>query len=445
MSNDFQPSTLKFILLMAALRESSLANPKNSNDLIRDVEIAYKELCPDGPTKRIAPATIIRHIKTINKSGYMKINTCKNLKDGYYCDSQLFTAAEFSLIAQALYRSPSLSTKETKTLLNKFLNHIDDSGENYLDILAKQIARWSPKRKTPRSTLPNIEKITYAIWHQKEIAFHCYDLDNSNPENLKVRADPLNNKPIEYRVSPYFLVWDNDECYLIAYAPPQKGDKKFLSHFLLTHIADDVRLLGSDNYESIKCMQEYPRYRLDRTLSEQKIMKKLRQINSQWQEERLDPDKDVSRAKFSLDRYMRENPFMYHSPAPVIDIKLHYPPDCLGTILKQFNLSQQDLYAYDTGNTYPDGTPIWSAMLTLQPNKGFYMWLFQQGGRVTVVEPKDIRDEMKKRLAHALAAINAYEKSPDDPISPEDVLVYEKKSTRYKLHDFMEKSMQGLY
>lgn len=174
-------------------------------------------------------------------------------------------------------------------------------------------------------------------------------------------------------------------------------------------------------------------------------MKKLRQINSQWQEERLDPDKDVSRAKFSLDRYMRENPFMYHSPAPVIDIKLHYPPDCLGTILKQFNLSQQDLYAYDTGKTYPDGTPIWSAMLTLQPNKGFYMWLFQQGGRVTVVEPKDIRDEMKKRLAHALAAINAYEKSPDDPISPEDVLVYEKKSTRYKLHDFMEKSMQGLY
>ena len=62
-----------------------------------------------------------------------------------------------------------------------------------------------------------------------------------------------------------------------------------------------------------------------------------------------------------------------------------------------------------------------------------------------MAEPKDIRDEMKKRLAHALAAINAYEKSPDDPISPEDVLVYEKKSTRYKLHDFMEKSMQGLY
>ena len=68
MSNDFQPSTLKFILLMAALRESSLENPKNSNDLIRDVETAYMELCPDEPVKSIAPATIIRHIKTINKN-----------------------------------------------------------------------------------------------------------------------------------------------------------------------------------------------------------------------------------------------------------------------------------------------------------------------------------------------------------------------------------------
>ena len=218
MSNDFQPSTLKFILLMAALRESSPENPKNSNDLIRDVEAAYRELCPDEPVKSIAPATIIRHIKTINKSGYMKINTCKNLKAGYYCDSQLFTAAEFSLIAQALYRSPSLSAGETKTLLDKFLNHIDDSGENYLDILTKQIGRWSPKRKTTRPTLPNIEKITYAIWHQREIAFQCYDLDMSSPENLEVRTEALTRKPIKYRVSPYFLVWDNDECYLIAHA-----------------------------------------------------------------------------------------------------------------------------------------------------------------------------------------------------------------------------------
>ena len=446
MSNDFQPSTLKFILLMAALRESSLENPKNSNDLIRDVETAYRELCPDEPVKSIAPATIIRHIKTINKSGYMKINTCKNLKAGYYCDSQLFTAAEFSLIAQALYRSPSLSARETKTLLDKFLNHIDDSGENYLDILTKQIGRWSPKRKTTRPTLPNIEKITYAIWHQREIAFHCYDLDMSSPENLEVRTEALTRKPIRYRVSPYFLVWDNDECYLIAHDPQRnQGDKKFLSHFLITHIADDVHLLGSYNYESIKSMQEYPRYRLERTVAEQKIMKKLRQMDSQLRKEKLDPDKDVSRAKFSLDRYMRENPFMYHSTEPVVDIKLHYPPDCLGAILKQFNLIQQDLYAYDTGKTYPNGTHIWSAMLTLQPNEGFYMWLFQQGGRITVAEPETIRDEMKKRLAHALEAINAYEKSPDDPISPENVIEYNKKTSSYKIHDFIEKSIQGLY
>ena len=446
MPNESQPSTLKFLLLLAALQESSPENPKNSNDLIRDVGAAYLKLFPDEPIKSIAPATIIRHIKTINESGYMKIKTCKNLKDGYYCDSQLFTAAEFSLIAQALYRSPSLSSEETKGLLDKFLNHIDDSGENFLDIVTRQIARWSPKRKTTRPTLPNIEKITYAIWHQREISFQCYELDMSNPEALTIRMDPLTQKPIEYRVSPYFLVWDNDECYLIAHDPQQdQGDKRFLRHFLITHIAGQVRLLGSDNYESIKCMQEYHRYHLTRTVSEQWTMKNIRKMDRRLQEGCLDLDKDVSRARFSLDRYMRENLFMHHNTDPVVDVKLHYPPDCLGAILKQFNLRQQDLHAYNTGKRYPDGTNIWSAMLTLQPNEGFYEWLFQQGGKITIAEPKALREEMKERLKQALDAIDAYEGSPDDPIDPEDVMKYQEKTNRYKTYDFLKKSAQGLY
>ena len=125
--------------------------------------------------------------------------------------------------------------------------------------------------------------------------------------------------------------------------------------------------------------------------------------------------------QFSLDRYMRENVFMFHDDSPVVDVRLYFKEDFTQTLMAQFNLDRNTIKLYPTGRTFPNGEPIISAIITVQANEGFYMWLMQQGNKVTVAEPESVRQKLKQKYLDALSAIEEYEQGPKDPIDKEQL------------------------
>ena len=84
MSNDFQPSTLKFILLMAALRESSLENPKNSKvglEIHVKISLVNKTTYTDSayPYISIREYDVMRVVKA-NKQPYITAAIARDTK-----------------------------------------------------------------------------------------------------------------------------------------------------------------------------------------------------------------------------------------------------------------------------------------------------------------------------------------------------------------------------
>ena len=135
MSVDKNFHSKKFVLdllLINSLQNTSKDNPKNSNDIKNEMAAYWKKYFPDEETYALSESAISHHIHDMNESGLYSIKTCDDMKKGYYNDKFSFNAAEFAFIATALYRSPSISTKETENILKKFITHINGLGRNYL-------------------------------------------------------------------------------------------------------------------------------------------------------------------------------------------------------------------------------------------------------------------------------------------------------------------------
>ena len=400
---------IQFLLLIDALKNTNKNHPKTSKKLMQDIEAARRELFPNDPPASLSPATIGRHIKAMNQSGLYHIATCKNAKEGYYWNSFPFDAAEFSIIAQALFRSVAISTKETQAILNKFFNQTDDLGEGYLDIMLSQIQRTAPpRRKTSRSTLPIIRSIIAAIWSQQQIRFTYYRRNYRDVSRMEKRRSKETGKETIYQVSPYFLVWNADDFYLIAhYNGHDEKERKRLSHFKVSLISDKVQVLSAPTI-SITEMWEYPHYRMEKATPEYKAVVSRKQ-DTDTEEISQSLDRTAALVKFSLDRYMRENLFMFHDFSPLVNIRLCFREDFIGPLMAQFNLDSGNLKLYPTNRTFPDGEKVISAIVTAQDNEGLYMWLMQQGHKVTVAEPESVRNKLKKRYLAALKAIEENE------------------------------------
>ena len=391
------------LIFLDIIKNTDIDTPKNSKEIIKELEERWKKTFPNEPFKEYGLSTIIRHIEDMNKSGFYNIEVCNNNKLGYYNaeESSLFTSAEATLIAMALYRSPSISVEETTKILNKFRNIVRISGEVYRYFLNQQIKEWKGiRRKTQRNILPIINKILNAIIDNRKIKFNCYKTNM----NEKKKMELLKNKRgrlIEYKVSPYFLVWESDECYLIAHDPKQDlPDKHQLNHYKISLI-ENIKILTEraaplsfvDNYERY-IMESQDVYTLDRTHT--RILRTLKNFD------------DVEyifgetiTKKFSLDRYMREHIYMSSSKLDLVDVKIYFKESFMETLLTRFYIKKQTLQISPTGELW-DKEKVYRATITVQENEGLYQWLMQYSGSVIVYFPEHIRQKLKKRHLQAL-------------------------------------------
>ena len=413
-------SFIKDLLIIDALQNTDRDNPKTAREIIKEVDEKLYELFPndfpnpeDEPTKAVT-ATISRHVHDMNllKELY-NIKTHRDNKLGYYNATEgkefVFTPAEFALIAIALYRTPSISTEETETLIKKFKSLVGITGDMFsYSIVDKQIKVWQGiRRKTYREILPIISELLKAVIENKQVSFNLYERSaRYKGEKIPLQTRKKQRKSAEdiiekFRVSPYFLAWEDDECYLIAYSHYPNYDSsegQQLTHFKISLIAN-LKILeeeeeqGNEEQNTLKRMDFYARYAMEphTRYTNRATQERIAEI-----QKLLKDDNEERKFKnFSLDRYMREHIYMVSDNSPTVDVTITFDKDFLETVLTQLTLKQ-------IVEPLPRDEKKLQTTMTVQDNDGLYQWLMRYSEKVTVLGPQKVRDELRKRLHKAL-------------------------------------------
>ena len=402
---------VKDLLIIDALQNTDRDNPKTAQEIIKEVDEKLYKLFPDDFKKsgdkpnKTGLATISRHVHDMNllKELY-KIEAPCGTRLGYFNANEgkefVFTPAEFALIAIALYRTPSISTEETETIIKKFKNLVGLTGDMFsYSIVDKQIKVWQGiRRKTYREILPIISELLKAIIEGKQVSFNLYERSacykgEKIPLQTRTKQRKSDEDIIEkFRVSPYFLAWENDECYLIAYSNYPNYDSpegQQLTHFKISLIAN-LKIL-EDDIEKLRRMDFYARYAMEPHpfYTDSATRDRLREIEKELKED------ERSFKNFSLDRYMREHIYMTTNNAPTVDVMIEFDEDFLETVLTQLTLKQKI-------EPPANNDKKWRTIMTVQDNDGLYQWLMRYSDKVTVLSPQKVKDKLRKKLEKAL-------------------------------------------
>ena len=121
----------------------------------------------------------------------------------YYYDNKSFTDGELSLLADVICSSSYLDAKSAEELI---LHIKQMTTMDKFDDLTKDTNIFLRNKTLNSECIKNIDILHNAIREKKQIEFN-YSKYNNTGELIKSG---------KRTVSPYNLVWDNSQCYLIA-------------------------------------------------------------------------------------------------------------------------------------------------------------------------------------------------------------------------------------
>lgn len=192
-----------------------------------DIEDYLSKRCDISVERR----TIYTDIKLLEKYGIKRGITVKYdyVKKGYKIEKRDFDINELQLLIDSVQSCKFITEKKAAELTNKLKKLAschDRETLNYRSYVTNRI------RNMNDSELKHLNKIHYCIAKKQKLSF-CYFSYN-------IRKEKIHNKKL-YIVSPYALLWDNNNYYLIA----NDGGKE-VKHFRVDkmdniNIADEPR------------------------------------------------------------------------------------------------------------------------------------------------------------------------------------------------------------
>ena len=154
------------------------------------------------------------------KSVYDDLNTLNNLPDtkyeivqqrgrggGYYMTDAPFELAELKLLVDAVYASKFITARKSKILIDKLGQFTSTYRQEELD---RKVLVSGRIKSTDEKILYTVDALHAAITAGEQVTFKYCDW------NLQKRMAPRHDGQL-YRVSPWVLVWENGNYYLIAY------------------------------------------------------------------------------------------------------------------------------------------------------------------------------------------------------------------------------------
>ena len=257
---------------------------------------------------------------------------------GYYLDNRLFSVADLKLIIDAVKASRFLTEQKTQELVEGLRTLCS---RHQAQSLRREVIVTNRVKNMNESIHRSVEFLTVAIEKGVQIRFKYFDYDVKQERVYRKKGG-------FYTISPYNLIYSDDNYYLLAYDPE-------LAQFR-TYRVDRMAYLG---------LTDKPREGQD------------------------------ALAALNLENYQKQTFSMYGGD--VKHVTLRVSNRMMGAIIDKFGRQN---YAHPVDDRHFEVT----VPVAVSPQ--FYGWVFGLKNYVTIVSPQDVVEGMKE---HLRAVMKRYE------------------------------------
>ena len=197
--------------------------------------------------------TIYDDIKTLCDSG-MDIEIKKSgHSNAYYLGDRLFQEEELYVLADAVASCKFLTKKKSQELIRKIQNLTSDYKAGQLK---RAVYVENRTKNFNEQIYYAINKIQQGIFDNKEITFKYSEF---NPDKKVI----LKHNGETYRVSPYTLVWESENYYLVCYCEKHKKICRYrVDRMFSVEVSDEPRrkLSDEENEQVVNLQSIYGMY-----------------------------------------------------------------------------------------------------------------------------------------------------------------------------------------
>ena len=166
---------------------------------------------------KVERKTVYDDIETLINFGLDIVITKRSHSNAYYIGSRTFQTEELQVLADAVASSKFLSNRKSDELISKLQKLTDVYSAKDL----KRSVYIEGRVKTFNEQIYyNINSIHHGINSKKKISFRYFSLDINKKKQYK-------NNGEKYYVSPYYLVWDNDNYYLVCFCEKHQNISRY--------------------------------------------------------------------------------------------------------------------------------------------------------------------------------------------------------------------------
>ena len=288
---------------------------------IKDILAYLNELGLD-PHRR----TVVEDIKVLIDLGY-NIVSYRSVQNRYFVADRTFEIPELKMIIDAVQAAKFIPIAKTDKLIHKVAS-ITSKGQ--ADELKRNLYANKQKEENNQILLV-VDQINYAINQKKQISFQYYEYNRTGKLSLK-------HDGYVYKVSPYALVWNVDNYYVIGYS--EKHSK------VIQHRVDKIKNLNiiDDKYIPI-------------------------------------PD------GFDLSEYVESKFLMYGEEQKYVTLRCDY--SVIGKVIDRF------------GNNIvinPVSDNEFEITETVSVGSTFYSWLFNYAGKIKIISPEEVKADFMEHI-----------------------------------------------
>ena len=282
--------------------------------------------------------SIYSDIDTLKEFG-VDIVTVKGADHGYYIAGRDFELAELKVLADSVQVSKFITRKKSEDLIKKLklLTSVHQGKQ-----LQKQITLLGRPKATNETIFYNVDAIHTAIYKNRQITFQYAEWTMKKSLSVK-KGGSL------YHVSPWALIWDDENYYLVAY----------------DHAAEEERHYRVDKMKNIEALDD-PR-------EGEKIMKKF---------------DAAAFGKRTFGMFTGKNE----------DVVLSAPVRMAGIFLDRFG---RDIMLI------PDGKERFHVSLPVTVSPQFFGWTAALGSEVAIERPSYVKDQFTAYLKNILQTYEA--------------------------------------
>lgn len=282
--------------------------------------------------------SIYRDFAAMELLGY-QIVAVHNKHFKYYLGNRKFKSAELRLLVDAVQSSRFITKKKSNELIRKLegLTTVHDA-----ERLQTQVFVANRVKSLNESIYMNVDRIHYAIQDNCKISFVYFDWDVN--KRKKYRRDGE-----RYITSPWALIWNNENYYLVGY----DSDSKQLKH-----------------------------YRVDR-------MMMIEMENLRRDGRKMFSGIDVA-------EYSRQFFGMYNGE--VVPVTLRCGKSVTNAVIDKFGSDVK--FEPSEDGEYFDVT------VEVAVTPVFLSWVFMFGGQVKIIEPDSAAIELKKMMENVMESID---------------------------------------